>query len=97
MYAVKLVLEDGTEQVVECDAETYVLDAAEEAGLEIPYSCRAGACSTCVGKVTEGTIDQSDGSIDEDVAENGFCLTCVTYPTSDCTIVTNQQDNMLFD
>ena len=38
-------------------------------------------------EVTEGTIDQSDGSIDEDVAENGFCLTCVTYPTSDCTIV----------
>ena len=41
----------------------------------------------CGVEVTEGTIDQSDGSIDEDVAENGFCLTCVTYPTSDCTIV----------
>ena len=94
-YTVTVIDAEGEKTTFQCEEGTTILAHAEEEGADAPYSCRAGACSSCAGKLLEGTVNQEDQSfLDEDQLEAGYCLTCVSYPTSDCVIQLGEEENL---
>ncbi len=66
-----------------------VLQAALEAGFNLPYSCRAGDCSTCKGRILDGTVDYGRAThtyLPPSLREQGFALLCQAKPLSDLTV-----------
>jgi CDP-4-dehydro-6-deoxyglucose reductase len=73
------------------DAKAYetVLESAIEAGFNIPYGCRNGACGSCKGTILSGEVDYGDyarSALSEDEKEQGKALFCCARPLSDLTI-----------
>ncbi|MCJ8318695.1 MAG: YcbX family protein [Colwellia sp.] len=64
-----------------------ILEQAEEAGLILPYSCRAGMCGRCKIKMVKGEVEQlsTDGLTEEEI-EQGYILICSSIPKSDVTL-----------
>lgn len=94
-YNVKLTFPENSSQEFKCNMNDYILDRADELGIDLPYSCRAGACSTCAGIILGGTINQDDQSfLNEKDINNGFVLTCVASPLTDCHIKTHMEESL---
>jgi ring-1,2-phenylacetyl-CoA epoxidase subunit PaaE len=71
------VLLDGKEHEVALSPDEFVLDAALNAGLDLPFSCKAGVCSTCRCKVTEGDVSMDKNfTLEANEVAQGFALSC---------------------
>lgn len=77
------VIVDDEETTFNMDAKTTILNAALKQGLDAPYSCQGGICSSCLAKITEGTAKMEKNAILSDSEiEEGLILTCQAHPTS---------------
>ena len=81
-FATAAVVLDGARTAVPVAAGETVLDAALRAGLDLPFSCKGGMCSTCRAKVTEGAVAMEvNYSLEPWELAAGFVLTCQARPT----------------
>jgi ring-1,2-phenylacetyl-CoA epoxidase subunit PaaE len=82
------ILVDDEETSFEMSQKQTILDAALKQGIDAPYSCQGGICSSCMARVTVGTAEMKKNSIltDKELAE-GLVLTCQAHPTSDTIFV----------
>ena len=76
-----------TRRVIECPADTNVLEAARKAGLRLPSSCTKGLCGTCKSKLVSGTVTMTHaGGIRQREIDAGMALICCSKPTSDLVV-----------
>jgi len=88
------VVQDGSRRsfVIEKNRDS-VLDAALAQGIELPYSCKGGVCSTCRCKVVQGEVDMDANFALEDYeVARGFVLCCQSYPVSDTLVLDFDQE-----
>lgn len=78
-----MVILDDEETIFEMDSKNTILTAALKEGLDAPYSCQGGICSSCLAKVTGGKAVMEKNSILSDAEINdGFILTCQAHPVT---------------
>lgn len=82
----------GINKTIAVEEDQLILDAAGEQGIVLPYSCCAGSCFDCLGKLLKGTVEQTEKAMEflkPDELAKGYVLLCSANPTSDCKIQTH--------
>ena len=85
----------GTRHVVQVASDRYILQTAEQQGVDLPFSCRNGACTTCAVRVISGELTQPEAmGLSQELQRQGYALLCVSYPRSDLEVETQDEDEV---
>lgn len=77
----------GDTHELDIEEDEYILDAGLNAGLDLPFSCKEGNCTTCTAELLAGEVDQSDGmALEKEDKEEGYVLLCSSYPRDECHV-----------
>lgn len=80
---------------VDLPSDRYVLEALAEKGIDLPFACGQGACTTCAVRVQSGSLDQSEGmGIGAELQDMGYALLCVGKLQSDVVAETQDEDEV---
>lgn len=94
-FKVTIITSDEKEHTLFVEKDQYILEAALNSGIDLPYSCEQGWCLSCAVKIISGKINQKDSrrfyKLD---AENNFGLICSGTPETDLIIRSNAVDEM---
>lgn len=97
-FSVTLVNEaKGINKTIAVNEDDLILEVGEDEGLDLPYSCRAGSCFDCLGKLLEGTVEQTEKAyafLKPKEVEEGYVLLCSANPTSNCKIQTHYAEEV---
>ncbi len=75
---------DGATRSFKMPRDMSLLDAAIDNAMDAPFACKAGVCSTCRAKVTEGEVEMlTNHALEDNEVADGFVLTCQCYPLTD--------------
>ena len=90
--AVASLVVDGKRKTVPVAHGEAILDAALRAGMDLPFACKGGMCSTCRAKLVEGEARMEvNYSLEPWELQAGFILTCQAHPVSDRVVVDYDQ------
>ncbi len=82
--SVVTMIVDGEEITFEVDANKNILDKAIDEGVDAPYSCKGGVCSSCKAKVLEGKVHMKlNYTLTDKELEENYILTCQAFPRSE--------------
>jgi ferredoxin len=94
LYTIR-IRDRGTTHTLEVPENHYILQSAEKQGVELPFSCRNGACTTCAVRVLSGEITQPEAiGLSLELQSQGYALLCVSYARSDLEVETQDEDEV---
>ena len=91
-YTVEITHQGKTQRIQVPEDQT-ILESAINAGIDLPFSCSAGVCTTCAAQLTEGKVRQDDGmGLSPELQAEGYALLCVSYPLSDIKLESDKEE-----
>lgn len=85
----------NTEHDLQVSSDRYILSSAENQGVDLPFSCRNGACTTCAVRILSGEVYQPEAmGLSPQLRSQGYALLCVSYPLSDLEVETQDEDEV---